>query len=115
AERQRAAGEEQDDWTAVTEPAATQTDESPDPGDRVHRVGRIPECQVERDREDDDGDTVLARRHRRSDRDADETANGLDVQRAGHDVGEPIPPVPTRAHLAPLRPPGAPRAGGGAG
>ena len=57
----------------------------------MQRVGRIAEREIERDGEEDDGDRVLARRNERSERDADEAADRLDVQRGRHDVGEPIP------------------------
>ena len=75
-------------------------------------VGRIAERQIERDGQDNHGDGVQARRHGRSERDADETADGLDVQGPRDDIGEPIPAAACRVLVSPLGARRAPRARG---
>jgi hypothetical protein len=58
----------------------------------VNRVRGIAEREVQRDGEQDDGDRVRTRRHGRSERDAGEPADGLEVERTRHDVGAPPAP-----------------------
>ena len=58
---------------------------------RVPAIGRIPEGQVDGDREQHDPDGVERRRHQPSERTADELADGPDVQRARDNIGETIP------------------------
>ena len=102
AERERAAGQDQDDRTAVTEPAA--------PARRSAARSRRPGASRWEDRRAPGRARSRGGRRRpragsptrtRSERDADQAADSLDVQRAGHDVGEPIPTVSSRAGLAP--------------